>query len=105
MIPFSNLENKIFVLNSLPPILCAINSSPHQFNDECNPPAPALNSMLPSSTPQFHRHAPQYTHFSRSNAGTPFSPRVIACPEHISTHTFGSHSRHNSGRRKTIWLA
>ena len=23
--------------------------------------------------------------------GTPFSPRVIACPEHISTHIFGSH--------------
>jgi hypothetical protein len=27
---------------------------------------------------QFHRHAPQWTHFSRSKFGTPFSPGVIA---------------------------
>ena len=34
--------------------------------------------------PQCHRHAPQYTRFSRSKAGTPFGPGVSACPERIS---------------------
>jgi len=33
---------------------------------------------------QFHRHAPQWTHFSRSKAGTPVSPGVIAWPLHAS---------------------
>ena len=45
-----------------------------QFKAECSPPEPARNSMFPCSPStlwrQFHRHAPQYTHFSRSNAGT-----------------------------------
>src|ERR1039458_2157800 len=57
-----------------------------QFSAECKPPEPARNSMLPCSPsgdwPQFHRHAPQWTHFSRSKSGVPSSPCVRAWPEH-----------------------
>ena len=41
-----------------------------------------------SGLAQFQRHAPQWTHFSRSNAGTPFGPGVIACPEQTSMQIF-----------------
>ena len=53
-----------------------------QFSAECNPPVPARKAMFMRSgfsgfaCEQFHRHAPQWTHFSRSNAGTPVSPGV-----------------------------
>src|ERR1700757_2104918 len=86
----------------VPSRLSRLNSA--QFRLEWGPPAPARNSTFPLPSVvlalQFHKHAPQYTHFSRSNAGMPFSPRAIACPEHISMQTFGWQSRHNSGRGK-----
>jgi len=91
------------------PLLMLVNSpvrefrSETQFKAECKPPAPARKSMLAgspaSSARQFHKQAPQKMHFSRSNCGTPLSPRVIACPEHISTQSFGSQLRQTSGRR------
>ena len=48
-----------------------------QFSVECRPPVPARNSrFVRSGSPgsgcvQFQRQAPQWTHFSRSKAGTP----------------------------------
>src|SRR3954452_22205446 len=64
----------------------------NQFSAECNPPAPARNSMFdftPSTdVEQFQRQAPQWMHFSRSNAGVPASPSVIAWPEHMSMQVF-----------------
>src|ERR1017187_2091648 len=66
-----------------------------QFSAECNPPAPARNSTLALSPsgdwPQFHRQAPQWTHFSRSKSGTPSSPLVMAWPLHMAMQVFSSH--------------
>ena len=49
-----------------------------QFSAECSPPEPARNSMLVFSPKgewaQFHKHAPQCTHFSRSKAIVPSAP-------------------------------
>ena len=39
---------------------------------------------------QFHRHAPQWTHFSRSKAGAPSRPSVMAWPEHMAMQVFSS---------------
>ena len=46
---------------------------------------------------QFHRHAPQCTHFSRSKAGTASVPRVMACPEHMAMQVLAAHSRQSWG--------
>jgi hypothetical protein len=54
-----------------------------------SPPAPARKAMLVRSglsgngCAQFQMHAPQWTHFSRSNTGTPPSPGAMAWPEQI----------------------
>jgi hypothetical protein len=54
-----------------------------------NPSMPARKVMLVRSglsgngCAQFQMHAPQWTHFSRSNTGTPLSPGAMAWPEQI----------------------
>src|ERR1035438_1103933 len=73
------------------------------FSAECSPPTPARNCRLVSpstASGQFHMHAPQNTHFSRSNTGTPSRLRVMACPEHISTHNLLPQPRQVSRSRK-----
>src|SRR5208282_2765745 len=80
-----------------------IQPSNRQFSAECRPPVPGRKAMLPrsesygSGCAQFHTHAPQWTHFSRSNTGTPFSPGVMAWPLHSSMQIFVPHFSHNSG--------
>ena len=58
------------------------------------PARAGANSMLPRSPSgewaQFHRHAPQWTHFSRSKAGAPSGPSVMAWPEHMAMQVFSS---------------
>jgi hypothetical protein len=54
-----------------------------------SPPASAWKAMLVRSglsgngCAQFQMHAPQWTHFSRSNTGTPPSSGAMAWPEQI----------------------
>jgi hypothetical protein len=54
-----------------------------------NPSVPARKAMSVRSglsgngCAQFQMHAPQWTHFSRSNTGTPPSPGAMAWPEQI----------------------
>jgi hypothetical protein len=62
-------------------------SGSYLFNfPRCEPPVPAWKAMFIClgffgfACEQFHRHAPQWTHFSRSNAGTPPLPSVMAWP-------------------------
>jgi hypothetical protein len=42
----------------------------------------------PADLAQFHRHAPQWTHFSLSKSGTPLAPWVRAWPEHMAMQVF-----------------
>ena len=78
-----------------------------QFSAECRPPAPLRNSTAErSGSPgrgcaQFQRQAPQWTHFSRSNAGTPSGPGVMAWPEQASMQIRAAHSRQSAGCGKT----
>jgi hypothetical protein len=44
-------------------------------------------------------------HFSRSKAGTPSSPGVIAWPEQIAMQVFSPQTRHSSGLRNRTWSA
>jgi hypothetical protein len=46
---------------------------------------------------QFHRHTPQWTHFSRSKSGTPFCPGVMAWPLQASMQILVPHFSHSSG--------
>jgi hypothetical protein len=60
-----------------------------RFPAGCSPPAPARKAMSVRSglsgngCARFQMHAPQWTHFSRSNTGTPPSPGAMAWPEQI----------------------
>ena len=71
-----------------------IQPSSCQFSAECRPPVPARKAMLVRSGlsgngwVQFHMHAPQWTHFSRSKFGTPSFPSVMAWPLHASMQIF-----------------
>ena len=50
---------------------------------------------------QFHRQAPQWTHFSRSNAGTPpAGPGVMAWPEQTSTQIWVPQLSHSDRVQK-----
>jgi hypothetical protein len=83
----------------------------NQFSAECSPPVPARKTMfIWSGSPgtavaQFHWHAPQWTHFSRSNDGTPAAPGVMAWPLHASMQIRVPHTAHSSGYRNTTWSA
>ncbi len=65
---------------------CSTEGRSIQFSFECSPPAPAVNAILPlagsssSGAVQFHRHAPQCTHFSRSNDRHAAGPRRDRLP-------------------------
>ena len=56
---------------------------------------------------QFQMQPPQWTHFSRSNFGTPpgSSEGMSACALHTSTHVCFVHVLQSSGSAKVTWSA